>query len=145
MKIISLYKSAAFAAVLGLMSSPILVTAADADREAAPGASFADGLMMAENRRDTDADREEGRRDDRGAMEAAGDFISDAALTTRVNAALAANRELSVFAISVDSSDGLVTLSGEVESDAQIALAERVVSDIDGVREVHNTLTSEES
>lgn len=78
--------------------------------------------------------------DNPSTMEQAGDYVSDAALTTKVKAALAAHGELSALAISVETDQGIVTLSGDVESDANAALAEEVVSGLDGVKDVHNAL-----
>lgn len=79
---------------------------------------------------------------DKSTMERAGDYVSDAALTTKINAALVAQKELSALDISVDSNQGVVTLSGTVDSDAQIELAEKVVEDLDGVKAVDNKLES---
>lgn len=73
-------------------------------------------------------------------VERTADYVSDAALTARVKSALALQSELSAMDIHVESSDSVVTLTGEVEHDAQIDLAERVVTDIDGVKSVHNKL-----
>lgn len=74
------------------------------------------------------------------AMEKTGDYISDAALTAKVKAALAVEDDLSAFKIDVDSNDGMVTLSGTLANDAQVALAEKVVEDVDGVKNVENNL-----
>ncbi|ULQ45388.1 BON domain-containing protein [Flagellatimonas centrodinii] len=81
-----------------------------------------------------------GTHDEPSAMDQAGAYVSDAALTTKVKAALAAHGELSALAISVETDQGIVTLSGDVESDANAALAEEVVSGLDGVKDVHNAL-----
>lgn len=75
---------------------------------------------------------------DKSAMERTGDYISDAALTTKINAALVAEGELSALDIEVDSNEGVVTLSGTVDSEAQVDLAERVVEDLDGVKGINN-------
>lgn len=82
---------------------------------------------------------------DKNAMEKTGDYISDAALTTKINAALMAQGDLSAMDIDVDSKEGVVTLSGRVETDAQVELAEKVVEDLDGVKSVNNKLESKES
>lgn len=82
--------------------------------------------------------------DNRSTMERVGDYVSDSVLTTRVKAAFATQSELSAIAISVETTDGVVTLTGEVDNDAQVELAEKVASDIDGVRRVRNKLTSRE-
>jgi hyperosmotically inducible protein len=70
----------------------------------------------------------------------AGGKLSDAALTTRIKAKLVAEDNLSALDIHVDSTSGVVTLSGDVDNEAQVDLAERVVEGIDGVKAVHNRL-----
>jgi hyperosmotically inducible periplasmic protein len=77
---------------------------------------------------------------DKSTMERAGDRISDAALTTKVKTALIAEGELKALDINVDSNQGVVTLSGTVESDAQVDLAEQVVANLDGVKGINNRL-----
>lgn len=79
------------------------------------------------------------------AMERAGDRTADAALTTRIKARLVAEDNLSALDINVDTSNGVVTLSGDVDNEAQVDLAEKVVEDIDGVKSVHNKLQVKES
>ncbi len=82
---------------------------------------------------------------DKSVMERAGDTISDAALTTKVKTALVAEGELSALDINVDSEQGVVTLSGTVDSEAQVDLAEKVVEDLDGVKGVDNELAAKGS
>ena len=69
-----------------------------------------------------------------------GGAVSDAALTTKIKAKLVAEDNLSALDINVDSSGGVVTLSGMVDNEAQVDLAEKVVQDLDGVKAVHNKL-----
>jgi hyperosmotically inducible protein len=82
---------------------------------------------------------------DKSTMERAGDTISDAALTTKVKTVLVAEGELSALDINVDSEQGVVTLRGTVDSEAQIELAEKVVEDLDGVKAVDNELAAKGS
>ena len=77
-------------------------------------------------------------------MERAGDYVADSALTTKVKTALLAEDDLSALDISVETHQGVVTLTGAVESDAQIELAERVVTDLDGVKDVNNRLIAKQ-
>lgn len=83
--------------------------------------------------------------DEASVAERAGQHAADAALTTRVKAAFAAEPQINTLDITVESSDGVVTLSGDVDSSAQAALAEEIVSDIDGVQSVHNALEADDS
>ena len=101
-------KNVMFAAVIGLMATPMMAAADDHE----------------------------------SSVEKTGGYISDAALTTKVKSVLALESELSAIDIGVETTEGVVTLSGAVESDSQIDLAEKVVEDLDGVKSVNNELTS---
>lgn len=74
------------------------------------------------------------------AVESTGDYIEDSVLTTRVKAALLAEENLKSLPIGVESTEGVVTLSGEVVSSAQIDQAVDVAKHVDGVKDVHNSL-----
>jgi len=75
------------------------------------------------------------------AMEKTGDYIGDSALTAKVKAALLAETNLKSLPIGVESTEGVVTLSGEVASSAQIKQAVDVTEHVGGVTDVHNSLT----
>lgn len=75
-----------------------------------------------------------------GAAHKTGEYISDSALTAKVKAKLLAEKNLKSLPISVESTDGVVTLSGHVMSTAQIDQAVDVTRHIKGVKDVHNTL-----
>lgn len=64
---------------------------------------------------------------------------SDAAITARVKAKLAADSELLPLPITVETEQGTVTLRGVVPQ-ALIARAEQLVGRVDGVRAVDNRL-----
>jgi osmotically-inducible protein OsmY len=66
--------------------------------------------------------------------------LRDAALTAAVKARLAADPEVDAFAIDVDTVDGVVTLSGKVESAAQRDEAAELARGTDGVSEVVNRI-----
>ncbi len=67
--------------------------------------------------------------------------VSDAALTTKVKAALLEDSATRKFAIHVSSSQGTVTISGAVDSPATAADAQSVAAAVNGVRSVNNHLT----
>ncbi|WP_420428333.1 BON domain-containing protein [Algiphilus sp.] len=75
-----------------------------------------------------------------GAAERAADYLSDTALTARVKAALTTESALGPFRVGVESTRGVVTLTGDVGSKAERKLAERVAADVEGVIAVHNAL-----
>ncbi len=65
---------------------------------------------------------------------------SDASITAKIKAKYLVERDLSVFGISVNTTDGRVTLAGNVASHAQIGKAMLIALETDGVREVNSTL-----
>jgi len=74
------------------------------------------------------------------AAQKTGDYIDDSALTTKVKAALLTEKNLKSLPISVESTGGVVTLSGKVVSSAQIDQAVDVAKHVKGVKDVHNAL-----
>jgi osmotically-inducible protein OsmY len=74
------------------------------------------------------------------AAQKTGDYIDDSELTTKVKAALLAEKNLKSLPISVESTNGVVTLSGSVVSSAQIDQAVDVAKHVKGVKDVHNAL-----
>jgi osmotically-inducible protein OsmY len=79
------------------------------------------------------------------AAEKTGDYMSDSAITTQVKAAFLAEKNLKSLPISVETSQGVVTLSGAVISTAQIDQAMDVAKQVSGVKDVHNALTLKKS
>lgn len=80
------------------------------------------------------------RRQAREAGSALADASTDAAITAKIKAKLALDRDLSALAISVNTTDGRVTLAGSVSSHDQIGKAMLIALETDGVREVISTL-----
>jgi hypothetical protein len=78
------------------------------------------------------------RRKAREAGQAVADATADARTTAAVKAKLVAN--LSSLSISVNTTGGIVTLSGPVSSTEEISKAMLLAMDTDGVREVISTL-----
>jgi hyperosmotically inducible periplasmic protein len=67
-------------------------------------------------------------------------LLDDATLTAKVKAKLAADPEVTAYAIDVDTLESVVTLSGRVESAAESAEAEKLARNTEGVRTVVNRL-----
>jgi osmotically-inducible protein OsmY len=84
----------------------------------------------------------------RTKMQKAGDVIanaaSDAKTTTVIKGKLVADADLSALTISVDTTDGVVTLSGTTSSPENILKAMNLAWQTDGVREVISTLQIKE-
>ena len=77
----------------------------------------------------------------------AGDFgaamvsaSADTAITAKIKAKYAVEHDLSAFSISVNTTDGRVTLAGNVTSHQQIGKAMLIALETGGVREVNSTL-----
>lgn len=68
------------------------------------------------------------------------DAASDAKITAKIKAKYALDKELSALGISVSTTDGRVTLSGNVPSTKQISREMMLALETDGVREVSSTL-----
>lgn len=73
--------------------------------------------------------------------EKAGDKMSDAAITAKVKSAIIAEPGLKAMQINVDTVDGIVTLTGSVDSPQLLDNAKQVAQSVDGVRSVNNQLT----
>jgi hyperosmotically inducible periplasmic protein len=67
--------------------------------------------------------------------------VDDAAITTKVNAGLAADKDLSAIKIDVDTKDGVVTLTGLAPSASARERATEIARNIKGVSTVNNQLT----
>jgi len=71
---------------------------------------------------------------------AVADATADARITAAIKGKLVADRNLSALSISVNTTQGVVTLSGSVSSRDDIGKAMLLAMDTDGVREVISTL-----
>ncbi len=69
-----------------------------------------------------------------------GDVLSDGVITMKVNAAFAANKNLSAWDINVDTHLGVVTLRGYVKDSHVIAEAVKTAKTVEGVKKVKSLL-----
>ena len=76
-----------------------------------------------------------------GANESFEGASRDAWITGKIEAVYTLNRHLNPFAINTDVENGVVLLTGSVESDIDRDLAEEIAKGIEGVTEVNNELT----
>lgn len=70
----------------------------------------------------------------------AGQYIDDSMITAKVKAALLKDPVVSAFAVSVETSKGIVLLSGFVQNDNQARRAVEIASGVQGVVTVKNGL-----
>ena len=80
------------------------------------------------------------RRKARDVGKAIADSTADARTTAAIKGKFLADRNLSTLSISVNTTDGIVTLSGNVPSAEAISHAMLLAMETDGVREVISTL-----
>ncbi|MBP6251577.1 MAG: BON domain-containing protein [Rubrivivax sp.] len=69
-----------------------------------------------------------------------GAYIDDATLTTRVKAKFAEDQTVSALAISVETLNGVVQLSGFAKSVTERVLAEKLARETSGVKSVRNDI-----
>ncbi|HET9023407.1 MAG TPA: BON domain-containing protein [Burkholderiaceae bacterium] len=91
------------------------------------------------------ADRQEARTEGRQATAQASAAVDDAAITTKVKAALLADDQVKGTQINVDTNGGTVKLTGTVDSATQVARAMEIARGVNGVQKVENNLTASAS
>ncbi|OZI61625.1 BON domain-containing protein [Bordetella genomosp. 11] len=69
-----------------------------------------------------------------------GEYASDTVVTTKVKAAIVADKSLSALDIAVETNNGVVTLTGTVASAAQSDAATHAARGVEGVKQVKNNL-----
>jgi len=80
-------------------------------------------------------------KDTEGAAKSTGRFLSDAEITSAVKTKLAADSGVHSLDVHVDTDKGIVTLTGEVRSDAEKANVARIARDTKGVKRVIDRMT----
>lgn len=73
-------------------------------------------------------------------IDAIKNYAEDTIITSKIKTAIIAAKGLEALNIHVDTEQGVVTLSGKVESAAQVKFAEKIAREVEGVNEVRNTL-----
>lgn len=101
-----------------------------------------DGVMKVENKLIVDrtkasAENHNDESDDRKGFKQA---VANATLTARIKSELLVNQNTAGLAINVDSNNGDVTLSGEVKSEQEKELAEKIADNTNGAGSVSNQL-----
>ena len=69
--------------------------------------------------------------------------IDDASITAQVKSSLMSHRSTSALKMKVETTDGVVTVSGIARNAAEKRLVTKLVNDIDGVNSVVNNMTIE--
>lgn len=74
------------------------------------------------------------------SRESTGEYIDDATITTKVKAALVADKEVSALQVNVETFRGVVQLSGFADNQREISRAASVARGVKGVKSVKNDL-----
>ena len=69
-----------------------------------------------------------------------GEYIDDATITTKVKARMVENKQVDAAAISVETLNGTVLLSGFAKNSIERAAAESIAREIKGVKSVRNEI-----
>ena len=75
-----------------------------------------------------------------GTHRGTGEYIDDAAITTRVKTALATDPQVKATEVQVETYKGTVQLSGFVDSSESVARAAPLAREVPGVKEVRNSM-----
>ena len=78
------------------------------------------------------------------AAESVGEYIDDATVTASVKAKLTADKAANFTRIGVETSNNVVSLTGEVDSKDQKERAEKIAKQVNGVKRVDNKLRIKE-
>ena len=73
--------------------------------------------------------------------ETIGEKIDDASITAQVKMSLLSHRSTSALKTKVETTDGVVTLTGIAKNAAEKSLVTKLVTDINGVTSVKNNMT----
>jgi len=74
------------------------------------------------------------------AAESVGEYVDDAKITASVKAKLTAEKAANFTKIGVETSNNVVSLTGEVDSKDQKEKAEKIAKQVNGVKRVDNKL-----
>ena len=77
------------------------------------------------------------------ATETLGEKIDDASITAQVKASLLAHRSTSALKTKIETTEGVVTVSGIAKNPAEKSLVTKLINDINGVTSVINNMTIE--
>lgn len=78
---------------------------------------------------------------DASAGKSAGQIVDDTVITTKVKSALLADSDVKGLDVVVETSKGVVSLSGAVNNQTQIDRAAKIAGEVEGVNSVLNNLT----
>jgi hyperosmotically inducible protein len=81
------------------------------------------------------------RNDSTPAKETVGEKIDDTSITTQVKVALLRHKSTSAISTKVETNDGVITITGQADTDAERSLVTKLAQDVRGVKSVNNRMT----
>lgn len=133
--------------IVSALAAAFALSACDRDPGDRTAGERLDGAVASAERRADEArsdirrESAEARNDISTAANQAGDKMKDASITTKVNAELAQDKDLSALKIDVDTSAGKVVLKGTAPTPEARDRATMIAQRVDGVLSVDNQLT----
>jgi hyperosmotically inducible periplasmic protein len=133
--------------LIGALAAAFALSACDRNNEEKTAGERLDTAVAsaeqksAEMKSDVKQQTAEARSDINRAVDQAGDKMKDASITTKVNAELAQDKELSALGINVDTAAGKVVLRGSAPNDSARDRATSLAQRVEGVLAVDNQLT----
>jgi osmotically-inducible protein OsmY len=120
------------------MATPLLATAADA-----AAVQAADKIPPAANDKMVPAETPDSMPNSAKATNASSDAASvdDATITKNVKKALASNADIAKQKVQVETSDGVVTVTGQVNDQQHTSKIVQVIASVKGVKSVNNQIT----
>ena len=88
----------------------------------------------------SEADRQQAKTEGRQATAQASAAVDDAAITTKVKAALAGDPRTNAHQVNVETREGAVQLSGFVDTSEAKSTAEELARNVDNVKSVDNEI-----
>lgn len=132
--------------LLAISAAAFMLAACDQSQPPTVGEKIDAGIARTqeaaiEAEKDMQAAGSEMKQEASQAGNAMADGAADMTITTKVKAALAADDQLSAVAISVETTNKVVTLTGPAPTQAAADRASAMAQAVDGVSEVKNQLT----
>ena len=131
--------------LLAISAAAFMMAACDQSQPPTVGEKIDAGIertqqAATEAKKDLQAAGSEIKKDASQAGAAMADSAADLTITTKVKAAMAADDQLSALAISVDTTNKVVTLTGPAPTQEASDRASSMAQAVDGVTEVKNQL-----
>lgn len=118
-----------------LIALSMLTVAGCSEAETQQAEDKAESAMQATENKAEEAGRYAGEK-----AEDAGEYIDDAVITTKVKAIIFDDDNLNSMQINVETSDGIVQLSGFVDDAADVDTAENLAETVKGVKGIENDI-----